>query len=1069
VIHSSLHAPRAEARPDDLIMDDTSIVQQHDAGFAFRPKVLRVGRVLGRASARGACWLLLCRCCFVALLCATIVLLCTSASATATDNIPSDQLEFFESKVRPLLVEHCYQCHSAEAEDVEAGLLLDSKAGWSAGGDSGPAIVPGRPDESLLIEAVRYEEEVVAAMPPKSKLADEDIQILEQWIEMGAPDPRTESTDAQHANDFDLDSRVESHWSWRPIASPDSPIVENTAWSEAPIDRFVLAKLEAAGLRPAPPAERRTWLRRVYLDLIGLPPTLKQIDSFLTDASAGAHERVVSELLDSHHFGEKWARHWLDLVRYSETYGHEFDYPIRAAHEYRDYVIRALNADVPYDQFVREHIAGDLIDPPRRHSREEFNESIIGTGFWYLHDATHAPTDVLGNEADIIDNQIDVFGKAFLGLTVACARCHDHKFDAISTADYYALSAYLQSSCRQYAPLDPGGKIAALTDQIAVHRQRADELLTEFAASNSRTEPIEPAADEPSLWQDFGGNRLPSGWTTSGTAFRHVTDQRLGAGGNLLRSGTVSSRVLSRQQQGILRSPTFEIPARQIHVLARATAGVRMNVIIDNYQMTPFSALLFKGTLIDGKQTKTGGKWKWLSFGGDLRKYVGHRAYLEFIDDGDGYIEIDQIRFSDDGPPPIPDSVAEDKLLVELPDAAAQEIEAAKRLAKQLPTPRYVLSIAQGTPENAHIYVRGSHTNLGDVVPPRFLSALGGERLSRLELADRVASPDNPLTARVIVNRLWHHLFGRGIVPTVDDFGPQGQPPSHPELLDWLATDFIQHGWSLKHTIGQIVLTQTYRQSSEAHPDLTVEQIDAADPTNQLLHRMPIRRLPAETIRDSILAISGQLVRNPFGKSVPTHLTSFMTGRGRPKQSGPLDGDGRRSIYLAVTRNFLNPFLLTFDMPTPFGPQGRRSQSNVPAQALALMNDPFVIEQAAKWAERVRGESNVAVSLRETQPDQQPVQQHQGTAERPALSNGSARSAATETSRSLVGQQHAERAGYIALMVEQAHGVPPTAKQLDALQQFLDKQRQLYGADDHRAWADLAHALLNMKAFYFVR
>lgn len=993
-----------------------------------------------------------------------------AAQASETEQSPtSDQVAYFESKVRPILVEHCYQCHSAEAEQIEAGLVLDTRSGWKAGGDSGPAIVPGNVDESLLVQAIRYTEDVISGMPPKSKLSDQQIAILEQWVSMGAPDPRNEQSATIAAKTFDLQSRVTEHWCWRPIESPEPAVVKDRSWSESPIDHFVLAKLEQAGLKPASEADKRTWLRRVYYDLIGLPPTIPQIESFLSDDSDQAYRKVVTDLLSSPHYGEKWARHWMDLVRYCETYGHEFDYPIQHAHEYRDYLIRAFNADLPYDQFVREQIAGDRLAEPRRHPTEGFNESIIGTGFWYFHDATHAPTDVLQNEADIIDNQIDVFGKSFLGLTIACARCHDHKFDAISTADYYGLSAFIQSSCRQHAPLDVGHKIEQINPQIETHRSSADQQLQSGAGESmldtNRLQQLAALAKQQNLatqtsWdtqdcdllQDFQSSPWPSGWTTSGAAFQKVDHQMLAADGGVLRPNTISSRVLGAKQHGILRSPTFLLTKQNIHLRVKSTANIKMNVIIDNYQMGPFNGLLFRGTFINGKESDTAGQWGWKTLGGDLRKYLGHKVYLEFIDDGDGFVEIDQILLSDAEAPKEAREAFDPSLLGdqwpqevamlkngqigpwigwmieqggvsidELSPAAAMSIDLAKKMSDHVPAPRYVLAMADGTPENGNVYVRGSHKSLGEEVPPRFLEALGGQQVNRLELANLVTSADNPLTARVIVNRLWHHLFGRGIVPSVDDFGPQGQPPSHPELLDHLATDLIQNGWSLKHTLGQIVLSKTYRQQSVANAEIPAEAIATVDPANRLLHKIPIKRLSAEAIRDSILAISGGFNPTQFGPSVPTYLTSFMTGRGRPGTSGPIDGNGRRSVYLAVTRNFLNPFMLTFDMPSPFGPQGQRSQSNVPAQALTLLNDPFVHQQAIKWADQILGLPNL-----------------------------------DDRQRS-------------ARMMEQSHGIRPSERQVDAMEAFLVQQSQIHGQRDRRVWADLAHSLLNMKAFYYVR
>ncbi|MGB7344865.1 MAG: PSD1 and planctomycete cytochrome C domain-containing protein [Pirellulaceae bacterium] len=1064
------------------------------------------------------------------------------ADVSAEESAPkysSEQVEFFESKVRPVLVEHCYECHSADSgADLEGGLLLDSRWGWSTGGDSGPAIIPGDAKESLVMHAVLYQDDVVSAMPPSSKLPAEQIKILEQWIRDGAADPREKVGDGAKVEAFDFQERFDQHWSWRQIQKPDLPAITNKDWPHNFIDRFVLSKLESAGIAPAVAADKAIWLRRVYFDLTGLPPTLAQIDSFLADDSEMAREKVVTDLLQSDHFGEKWARHWMDSVRYAETYGHEFDYPIPHATEYRDYIIRAFNADVPYDQLIREHIAGDLMEEPRLHPSQQYNESVIGTGFWYLHEATHAPTDVLKNESDIIDNQLDVFGKTFLGLTVACARCHDHKFDAISTADYYALSGYIQSSCRQLYPLDPDRKIEngvqrlrALQPKFAAARigdkrlfddqrgpsvyvatavkligatsmpskeqiataatvsklddgilsrwvdglQKAnpaiesDNLLDVIAYriknsvdSDKATKKLQEIAKkraeyDGTLLADFNESELPAGWSVTGDAFQVVSEQSkfIPIGGQPSPvPGTVDSAAFGKTVAGTLRSPTFNIPTRNIHVRMRATAGAKVRLIIDNYQMATFSGLLFKGTNIENDASDTKGRWIWKSLGNDLRKYVGHNAYLEFVDSGEDTIAVDEIWFSDHGPPLATtyfgDAVME---FWENPAAGWESLHAAYRqgipnrvvswlsehdlvdgslvgdevkrieseaasIAKSIPSPKYVLAMAQGTVENAHVYVRGNSAMLGEELPPRNLQALGGHVVGRLELANEIASLDNPLTARVMVNRLWHHLFGRGIVPTTDDFGPQGQPASHPELLDALAVDFAESGWSIKHALRNIVLSQTYAQSSTTNPTNDAAMIANVDPTNSLLHCMPIRRLPAESIRDQILAVSGQLDDKQFGGSVPTYRTPFMTGRGA-RASGPRDGEGRRSVYLAVYRNFLNPFMSTFDVPNPFGPLGRRSVSNVPAQSLTLLNDPFVIEQADLWVKKL-------------------IDKEQSAEER------------------------------IIEMVRTAHGVELSDPQVQRLAQFV-KEHPEAGKNEQQVWAELAHALMNMKAFYFLR
>ena len=369
------------------------------------------------------------------------------------------QIEYFETSVRPLLVKHCYECHGPESKDLQGGLSLGSRKDIIKGGDSGPAIVPGKPEESLLIDSITYED--IYEMPPSGKMPDKDIETLKKWVKMGAPWPKGSDVAVQREGELNIDQRLKEHWCWQPIAAQQLPGVNRKDWPLQPLDYFVLKSLEDKGLVPTEPADRRTLIRRAYFDLIGLPPSPEQIEAFVHDKSPNAFEKVVDGLLASEHFGERWARHWMDLTRYAETCGHEFDYPLPHAHKYRDYLIRAFNADVTYDQFIIEHIAGDLINKPRIHPTGKFNESILGTGFWFLGEATHAPVDVKGDEAGRVDNQIDVMSKTFLGLTVACARCHDHKFDAISTKDYYAIAGFLQSSRRQEVMMDMGGKIGA--------------------------------------------------------------------------------------------------------------------------------------------------------------------------------------------------------------------------------------------------------------------------------------------------------------------------------------------------------------------------------------------------------------------------------------------------------------------------------------------------------------------------------------------------------------------------------------------------------------------------------
>ena len=1085
----------------------------------------------------------------------------------AYDEPTAEQIEFFERRVRPVLVDHCYECHSADARRLEGGLRLDSRAAVLAGGDSGPSVIPGDAESSLLTQSIRYE---WYQMPPRGRLPDEIVQDLERWVQMGAPWPGAVDEDEMIRDEMDWQQRMAEHWSWQPIRQAAAPEVRQVDWPTNPIDHFILARLEEDEWGPAAEADRRTLIRRLSFDLTGLPPTVQQVEAFVADDSPQAYERLVEQLLASPHFGEKWARHWMDLVRYAESHGHEFDYPIHHAWRYRDYLIRALNADVPYDQLIVEHLAGDLLEEPRRHPTEGFNESIIGTGFWYLGEAVHAPTDVGGDEAIRIENQIDVMTKAFLGLTVACARCHDHKFDPISIDDYYSLSGFLKSTRRNEKILDPGGQIAeavdalhelraegdralaaaidatgldaerfaaglmaardvlatgagddaASPDQAAVaaaaqkhdldvdqvHRWVAalqdsaleelshplaafrrmadakdgenptwDELRTAVnSAWEDQARRAESSRDQTDLLVDFQPGCDDHGWFVEGQAFGSQptgTRQWDAASRSDLpvMPGVMHGGLTSPKLHGVLRSPTFTLNHPAIHYRLNAR-NVTIRLIVDGYFMFPFNGLLFGG--FERKDIDTEGQFVWKTQAGDLRRYMGHRAYIEIIDRGDGFAAVDEIRFSEGPAPTDPPShlghraLTDDRAdsivglaqavgaiwseslrhwrqatadtehtamlawaarhgLIDLSAATAERSARMEQIEAAIPAPTYVLAATDGNGLDDRLHIRGSHLNLGDTVPRRLLTALGGEQHSRidngsgrLELAQRIVAADNPFPARVLVNRLWHHLFGRGIVPTVDDFGVMGQAPTHGELLDWLAADFQQHGWSIKHAIRQMVMSSTYRMSSQATDDhaMAIER----DPENQLLYRMPRRRLPAESIRDAMLAVSGRLDPALYGPSVPVHLTAFMEGRGRP-QSGPLDGDGRRSVYISVSRNFLSPMMLTFDMPSPFSTMGRRSISNVPAQSLILMNDPFVIGQAQHWAQRVLAE-------------------------------------------------HATADSRIEVMFHQAFGKPPSPVQIERIQQFLTQQAELYGAaeDELRIWADLAHVLFNMKEFIYL-
>jgi hypothetical protein len=846
--------------------------------------------------------------------------------------VAADPAEQFEARVRPVLVEHCHKCHAGDK--AKGGLRLDSRAALLAGGDTGPAVVPGDPDKSLLVKAVRgHDPDLV--MPPAGRLPANVIRDLEAWVQGGAVWPGgDEPRHSPAVAEFDLAGRKASHWAWRPLHDPPGDI-----------DRFVRAKLNDKGLSPSPPAEPAALVRRLAFDLTGLPPTPEEAERFAANPSPAAYERLVDTYLGSVHFGERWGRHWLDVVRYADTRGHEFDHPIPYAWRYRDWVIRAFNRDLPLRQFLTEQIAGDRVTPPRR-GPDGANESALGAGFWLLGEEVHSPVDVRQDQADRFDNRIDVFGKAVLGLTVACARCHDHKFDAIRAKDYYALFALLEASVPATARLDAAddAAVAAKLTELRGYRCKpgrprppVDGVVVDYGNPRSG----DWLADGPG----WGAGPVPAG----GVVFEpHATP----AG----RAAAVSDRLFDKLEIDgpekavgkpypvmrpglVLRTPDFTVTTGKVFALVRgggsSYAAVGHHTLVEGP---------LHGKLVTTWKPAPG--WRWECH--DLGDYRGQTAHLQLCPTPGQVLAVAAVVQAD-AAPPVPPAVEANPLA----PAEAERLEAgyAALAADLSPKSRAGLTLWEGTPRPGRVFVRGSPKSPGEVAPPRLLEALAGtEPLAggRLQLAEQVTDPAvSPLTYRTFANRLWHHLFGRGLVPSPDNLGALGEPPSHPELLDWLASRLVTE--TPKQVIRRVVLSATYRQSSREEP-----AAERADPGNALLHRQNLRRLEAEAVRDSLLMVSCRLDRTPFGPPVPVHVTPHQDGRGKPA-SGPLDGAGRRTVYVSVRRNFLSPFLLAFDAPNPFGPVGRRTVSNVPAQSLALLNDEFVHQQTAKWAEAVKG------------------------------------------------------------------------------------------------------------------
>lgn len=709
-----------------------------------------------------------------------------------------EQIAFFEQKIRPVLVERCYECHSADAAKLKGGLLLDSQAGLLKGGDSGPALTPGDPEASLLITALRHANPDLS-MPPRQKLSDLEIAAFEEWIRMGAPDPRTDDTVAvARAREAINWEQAREWWSFRPVQKPALPAVKTSGWPTTDLDRFILARLEQEGLTPSADADRRTLIRRVTFDLVGLPPSPDEVDSFLADRSPDAFLRVIDRLLASPAYGERWGRHWLDVVRYADSAGDNSDFPIPQMYRYRDWVIRAFNRDLPYDDFVREQLAGDLL--PASDS-EEAQSRLIATG--YLANARRFGSRVEDYPQHLtIEDTIDNLGRTFLGLTVNCARCHDHKFDPISAADYYGLYGIFHSTRYPW----PGIEL----------EQRQRDLV-----------PLVPPE----------------------------------------RLAEVEAIKKNRdQEQQRLESVVKEL----------------------------------KNSLKDQK---------------DEEKKAAEAALKE-------------------AEKAVREHVAQ-PLPYELAYAVA---EAAKR-------------------EDVPIQMKGDPAKPGEVVRRRFLTVLKGEEVpasesgsGRRQLAEWIVDQSNPLTARVMVNRIWLHHFGQGLVPTPNDFGRQGKPPSHPELLDWLAGEFMESGWSIKALHRLVLQSRTYQLSSRPTPAAA-----ARDPNNEWLSYYPPRRLEAEALRDTLLVLGENLDTSPAGPHPFPPEWEWKFTQHHPFKA--VYDSRHRSVYLMTQRIQRHPYLAIFDGADPAASTPVRLASTTPLQALYLLNDAFVHEQSRRFAARLMREA----------------------------------------------------------------------------------------------------------------
>jgi mono/diheme cytochrome c family protein len=821
----------------------------------------------------------------------------TAADVPEAKKPSAEEIAFFEKKVRPLLVDHCQKCHGADKQT--SGLRLDTREGAVGGGERGPAAVPGKPEDSLLMTAVGYENRDLQ-MPPDKKLSDQQIADLKHWIKLGVPYPEDSSSGAARPKKPVIDiEKGRAFWAFQPPRDPPPPRVGNAAWASTPLDRFILAALEAKGLRPAPRADKRTLIRRATFDLIGLPPTPEEVEVFVADESPQAFARVVERLLASPHYGERWGRHWLDVARYADSNGLDENICHGNAWRYRDWVVAALNADKPYDQFVIEQLAGDLlpigrgafygdggggdgggdVDEAQRHQR------LIATGFLALGPKVLAEVDETKMEMDIIDEQVSTVSQTFLGLTLGCARCHDHKFDPLPTEDYYALAGIFKST----KTMEHFKKIA---------RWHENSLAT--------------AAD-------------------------------------LARKAEHEQLIAAKQAQ--INRVVGEASDR-----VKGAAAAR------------------------GQQ-----------------------------------------------PPKDLESQYPDEVKTQLRQLR-DELAVLQKAAPEMPAG---MGVTEGQAADLKVHIRGSHLSLGASVPRGFPQVVSSENASalrpgagqgsgRLELARWITRADHPLTARVMVNRLWRWHFGRGIVGTPDNFGALGERPTHPELLDWLARRFVESGWSIKAMHRLIMLSATYQMSSR-HDEAAAR----VDPENLLHWRASIRRLEVESLRDAVLAVSGALDPEMGGSLVHVKNREFFfdhTSKDTTKYDSP-----RRSIYLPVVRNHMYDVFDLFDYTDATVPSGDRATSTVAPQALFALNSEVMSAAGGRLAE------------------------------------------------SLLAKRDLDDAGRVQRLYAKAYGRPAATTEVRRAAEFIDRVEQILAtrvsdaARRQRAWALLCQSVLAASEFGYVR
>ena len=802
-------------------------------------------------------------------------------------------IQFFEKHIRPVLVSKCYKCHSAETKQAKGGLTLDTREGTRSGGESGKAVVPGNTDDSLLIEALHHEG---LEMPPGEKLPADVIAKFEQWVKMGAPDPREGKGLAKREIKHE---EARSFWSLKPIARPAVPQVSGS-WAQSNIDRFVAAKHVEHKLTPVGDADLSVLIRRIYFDLTGLPPTPEDQAYFLAEAKVdkpAAVRKLVDELLESHHFGERWGRHWLDVVRYAESSGMERNLTFPHAWKYRDYVIESFNEDKPFDQFIREQVAGDLLpanDPAQR------REQLVATGFLAIGPKGLNERNREQFDLDIVDDQIDSTFRSVMGLTAGCARCHDHKFDPITTKEYYSLAGIFLSTETFYGTTNTQGN-------------RQPGRLLAFA--NGDAKPVKADGAD-----DAKGKKKPANQDNDNepddiaTLKKQLADAETRLENAIKRAAAIKAPKQSKKAEELVTQTKTQVQ----RLRTRLDVALKAN--------TPAEPVVTKNTS------------------------------------------------------------AEDDKIKAAPDL-------------------FMAVFDSKSPGDTQLRIRGEAAERGDKMPRSFLvvgstaplPTIEPSSSGRLELANYLVQKDNPLTARVAANRVWQHLIGKGIVGSVDNFGAQGEKPTHPELLDYLATQLRDNGWSIKKLVREVVLSRTYQLAGAASP-----KAQSIDPENNFVWRARHRRLEVEAIRDAMLLASGQLdLTRPDHGSVVNQLGDAEVGRGLdPKKFNTVMT--KRSVYLPIIRTVVPEMLQVFDFPEPSNISGQREVTTVATQALYLMNSPFALDQAEEFAKRVLAKRELDEGVRVDLAYEIALSRKPSSTEREAAVNF-----ATEVATSLASQRQA--------------------------------------------------------------